>query len=295
MQPSTDQRSYSQVGESQKPVSEQVQDDAITAASISGERDGFVNHLIDIFNRYGVETERRQLLEHQYSEAQEEIEDLKRKNALLKEEMDKLRATVIGSDYEAWSIGAVLKIFESLRQQWLSLYLFGDSAKNGSLLTASMESVFRETQKLLKDQIKEVCEHMFDYEESPTNIQFITGVLQSNYKTVESDLRLRIRKRARKEKAHDDLKISFLEISNQDQFDALFDTMIKISGMLFLCDQKLTISHDFDRHDTTAYTIVITSADKQVICFPGIRSIDVNGRADWKSKVWVATRPRLAK
>ncbi|RUP49895.1 hypothetical protein BC936DRAFT_141055 [Jimgerdemannia flammicorona] len=268
----SDRRSRPKVVESPQPEVEQ--ENTITTASIRNEMDGV----------------------HEYSEAQKEIQQLKNNNSLLKAEMNKLRATIIGSDFQAWDLGFVLKKFDNLRQQWLSLFLFDDDAKDGELLTRNMESVFIVTRNILDSHMKTIREYLFDFKESPTNFQFVTGVLQSNYTALEETLRKRMREIAHQDPVFLKFSASFLMKSNQrevaqKQFDGLFSDMIKISGMLFLCDRKLVFSRAYNPNDKETFEIVINSSEKLTVCFPGISSTDENGVVDWKSKVWIAIPP----
>ncbi|RUP49899.1 hypothetical protein BC936DRAFT_141059 [Jimgerdemannia flammicorona] len=315
MQHSSNQRSSPQVAEPQK-LAVEVQDNTITAASTRDKMDEVVKFLKNVAIGYGDETERRERLEHDYSEALKDIKQLqkevqhwrseagrlrseasqlRKENDILKEDRDRLRVTVIGTDFEAWNLSAVLKKFDSLRQRWLSLFLFEDNAKNGELLSINMTGVFGATQNIIKSRIETIRESMFDVKVSPTNIQFVIGVLQSNYKMLEQDLREQIHEKASKQKPFLDLRESFLKINQHDgaqkQFDALVDDMIEVSGKLILCDRKSAISSAYNRNNGKSFEIRFTSSEKQVVCFPGICYTDEKGVIHWKSKVWIAVPP----
>ncbi|RUS25757.1 hypothetical protein BC938DRAFT_471709, partial [Jimgerdemannia flammicorona] len=156
-------------------ISQQVQDNTMTATSIRDKLDDVVKFLKNVSIRYGDESEQKQKLE----ELRMKSSDCKRKrknNGISKEERNKLRATIIGDDYQAWDLSVVLKKIDNLRQQWVNQYLIQDDA-NGELLTLNMMGVFTVIQSLLKLRIKTIRDSMFDVKESPTNTQFIMGVL----------------------------------------------------------------------------------------------------------------------
>jgi len=233
------------------------------------------------------------------SKHREENDNLQKENAALVAEVHRLRANVVGAEFQAWDLESLLKQFENHRERWAE-FLFDDDAKNGSQLAFVIQGIFRHTHNIVTRHVEYVGKKMYDFKLSSTNSQFIRGTLQSNYSAFENYIRYNIHDSARRDADCYKLKKGFLQVCKDEREEAekkyhnLFDEMIKISGMLVLCEPKLTMSQEYNRNDPKTFVERITSAEKEVVCFPGLDLTDPGGNIR-RLKVWIATPPSAGK
>lgn len=145
---------------------------------------------------------------------------------------------------------------------------------------------------------------MYDVNQSETNVQFIKGTLQSNYANFEVDLKNRILETAKTDRHYCQLKESYAGISTEiygnpreaahADFDKLFNDVIKICGMLVLCEPRLDILTECDMGNPAAFDIRITTAECLTVCFPGL-VLKEEGEYRWRQKVCVATPGKAQK
>jgi len=216
---------------------------------------------------------------------------LQKENVALAAEVHSLRDNIIGAEFPAWDFESLLKQFENHRERWAE-FLFNDDAKNGQKLAIVIKGVFGTTQKFVTQYVDDSCRRMYDVKLSSTNRKFIRDTLQSNYAAFESDIKNHVNGLAKSNLDCIKLKNIYTQSYKTEEaanrFHNLFNEIIRISGMLVLCEPKLIMSQEYNRNDPKTFVQRITTAEKEVVCFPGLDITDPGGNIR-KSKVWIAT------